>query len=622
MTTLPITPNTNILDYRRDLGSDDDNDQSYLVDKDGNEYEPYSMAWRYLGMYIDCDVQQQEYDDEDIDESDVNRRQRRRTIIADSTSASTGKRRYLSGSDDGDDCSRKVLWAAYYDPKYRGNSIGEYQFYDRFEKTWDKSTCQSGHSRCAKMDCHASSSHFKLIGVFKEADGLVDWAEQLFKHEGYCVWDGDKDDEDGSESGDEGGDDDDNYDFMSSQQENIVQECTGMYLTDDDGNSLYRHVKPLGEGNITEGLYTDEDCTQRSYMSFQDYIVKWYTNYYYDSDRGQQVAEKWEGNTLRWNELMTDWKVCQPCRAYNKIPTYDDEDDRLRFLRRLDDNDGEGDEEAFGYNCYDDAGYRNCNQCYKFETQTDMEPASTADLERASAQGTILGIRVEGVNYGRGGIDWHDIESQARMALFVLVGFAVFGTSFLVVRYYGKSISKFFFTPVKSRRSNNKSLRETFVVLEEKPWSNEMEDELSKKKEVIEEQRREIEQMKLEIDQQHSIREAEWEMNRRELKKYKTTSNIPESSELLDGEKRDDGEENTEAKITESKCIIPDTDTFIKADDSEEKLEGGRMWQAAQLQANRSKNSPLSQQEQGMEKNCVEGVSKTNIEKTKKSVKK
>jgi hypothetical protein len=151
---------------------------------------------------------------------------------------------------------------------------------------------------------------------------------------------------------------------MSSVQQNQVQECTSMYLTDDDGNSVYRHLRPQGEGNITDSLYTDEDCTQKSTMSFSDYIVKWYTNYYYDSDKGQQVAEKWQANTVRWNELMTDYKVCQPCRAYTKTPTYDDDDeDRLRFLRRLDDNDdGEGDEEQYGYNCYDDAGYRNCSK--------------------------------------------------------------------------------------------------------------------------------------------------------------------------------------------------------------------------------------------------------------------
>lgn len=65
----------------RELASND-NEGSYLVDKDGNAYEPYSLAWRYLGMYIDCDADKQVSDDNN------------------------------SGSGDGNDCARKLLWAA------------------------------------------------------------------------------------------------------------------------------------------------------------------------------------------------------------------------------------------------------------------------------------------------------------------------------------------------------------------------------------------------------------------------------------------------------------------------------------------------------------------------------
>jgi hypothetical protein len=54
---------------------------SYLVDKDGNEYEPYSLAWRYLGMYLDCDVDKEE------------------------------DRRNLENRDGGN-CDRVLLWAA------------------------------------------------------------------------------------------------------------------------------------------------------------------------------------------------------------------------------------------------------------------------------------------------------------------------------------------------------------------------------------------------------------------------------------------------------------------------------------------------------------------------------
>lgn len=67
----------------RDLGSGDED--NFLVNpRTGEEYEPYSMAWRYLGVYLDCDR-----DDEAEEE-----RQRR-----------------LSGDDDAP-CRRKVLWAA------------------------------------------------------------------------------------------------------------------------------------------------------------------------------------------------------------------------------------------------------------------------------------------------------------------------------------------------------------------------------------------------------------------------------------------------------------------------------------------------------------------------------
>jgi hypothetical protein len=63
--------------------SEEDNYVSYLVDRNGNAYEPYSLAWRYLGMYIDCDVDAQGDNEE----------------------------RFLDRGDD-DDCQRTVLWAA------------------------------------------------------------------------------------------------------------------------------------------------------------------------------------------------------------------------------------------------------------------------------------------------------------------------------------------------------------------------------------------------------------------------------------------------------------------------------------------------------------------------------
>ena len=43
---------------RRSLEGDsnDEGINAYLQDEHGNDYDPYSTAWRYLGVYTDCDI--------------------------------------------------------------------------------------------------------------------------------------------------------------------------------------------------------------------------------------------------------------------------------------------------------------------------------------------------------------------------------------------------------------------------------------------------------------------------------------------------------------------------------------------------------------------------------------
>merc|ERR1712113_738731 len=107
---------------------------------------------------------------------------------------------------------------------------------------------------------------------------------------------------------------------------------------------------------------------------------------------------------------MDAYKTCQPCRAYSKY--YNVQDDWERNRRHLVEyDDGRGDEEVNGFNCYDDAGFRNCNQCFKFETHTDMEEASEEDLTLATTQGTIVEIEVDGVSYGGSITDTYEDES-------------------------------------------------------------------------------------------------------------------------------------------------------------------------------------------------------------------
>ena len=193
------------------------------------------------------------------------------------------------------------------------------------------------------MDCHEPNTHFKLVGVFKETDGLVDWAEQLFKHEGYCVWD------------------EDTYELMQGTREMWPTYCIQLRYSDLYGNTLYLHVLPQAEGNITMGIFSDEVCTQVSTTTnFTEYVYIFYENYYGSSQYGVEAAQSWEYKIETWNEYMNTYKICQPCRAYNLNKSEQSSGDG-RLLAN-DENDGEGDEEQWGYNCYDDAGYTNCNQ--------------------------------------------------------------------------------------------------------------------------------------------------------------------------------------------------------------------------------------------------------------------
>lgn len=149
--------------------------ETYLVDSSGNSYEPYSLAWRYLGLFIDCEFE---------DSTNFNKYY------------NYNRRRKLPEDENNDgQCRHKLLWAAYVYPKYKGYNIEEYQFYDLKNETWDDSTCLASgtNHRCVRMDCHESRTHFKLVGVFKETQGMYDWTEQLFKHEGYCIWQGEED---------------------------------------------------------------------------------------------------------------------------------------------------------------------------------------------------------------------------------------------------------------------------------------------------------------------------------------------------------------------------------------------------------------------------------------------
>ncbi len=128
---------------------------------------------------------------------------------------------------------------------------------------------------------------------------------QLLKHEGVCVWG------------------EDTYKFASKMREKIPIGCAKSKYTDSQGNYLYYDAKPVSNGNITVGLYTDSLCTVEYQGSNVDaYTVTGYSEQYFEA----------------FNEALDTWKICQPCIAYNLSNAYNN------------------------FYCYDEARYENCNQ--------------------------------------------------------------------------------------------------------------------------------------------------------------------------------------------------------------------------------------------------------------------
>lgn len=147
-----------------------------------------------------------------------------------------------------------------------------------------------------------------------------------------------------------------------------------------------------------------------------------------------------------------------------------------------------------------------------------MEEASIEDLARASSQGSILAIKVDGVVYGSGGF-----QSKPSPALFyvtiaglllLLLGgafFVVERTSLLTkaTTLFTKAFERF-----KSRRQVEAlpaSLREKFAVETEDASEKrkEVEAELKKKDEALAQQQDEVERLKVMLNTERVLRQLE-----------------------------------------------------------------------------------------------------------------
>jgi hypothetical protein len=233
------------------------------------------------------------------------------------------------------------------------------------------------------MDCHLSSTNFKLLAYFKEPKYADEWMEQLFKHEGVCVWT------------------DEEYLFMQDERTVWPEKCTALNY-----NGLYYDVKPLSGGRMTLGVYTENTCTQE-YTGRENvlHILKTYVDTYGDNDHNNDDADPYDGNIyeleeyiVKWNDAFDVFKLCQPCRAYNLGWNTDLTYGEDREGGDADEADGDGNEGVF--TCKDDAGYTNVNQCMKFATHTKMMVANARDMKLAAHQGTIMETTFNGRVYG------------------------------------------------------------------------------------------------------------------------------------------------------------------------------------------------------------------------------
>jgi hypothetical protein len=320
----------------------------------------------------------------------------------------------------------------YVDLAYEGGGISEYQFYNVDNDGWDDSACsyaENGNSRCKKMDCHLDSTDFSLLGFFKHRS-YDDWMEQLFKHEGVCVW--------GMKQ----------YSFMNSARESWPSGCTDSGHTSSNGNPIYYDLRPSSKGGMRIGLYTDTRCIveySSEGSSDPNTVENILGNFLAGGDGGSGDNGDYDFSGLTFNEAMGLWdygmdhfKVCQPCVAYN-----------LNYVNGYDSNYGDdGMSGGDNFDCNDQAGYTNVNQCMKFMAKTTMNTATFRDLSLARSQGTLVDSPLAGFLDGKARSKHYMMESAGTLFnyFFFILSIGVLGygiTNFWKVRRKVKLQPKF-----------------------------------------------------------------------------------------------------------------------------------------------------------------------------------
>lgn len=138
--------------------------------------------------------------------------------------------------------------------------------------------------------------------------------EQLFKHEGICLWS------------------DEEYAFMSSARESWPQGCILSGTTTEDGNPIYYDLKPVQGGGITLALYTDERCVEEYQKQSRNdpinienvignLLVEGGSGDSHDNNNYDfsSTYDSLEASLAAWDTAFDIYKVCQPCIAHDLL---------------------------------------------------------------------------------------------------------------------------------------------------------------------------------------------------------------------------------------------------------------------------------------------------------------
>ena len=295
-------------------------------------------------------------------------------------------------------------------------------------------------------DCHLPDTNFKLLGLFKEAN-YHEWMEQLYKHEGVCVWT------------------EDEYENMQYLRESWPCGCTQTDQTDKNGNSIYYDMMPLPEGRMTLGLYTDASCSVEHSGDLD--AIEVIENMYANNNNGNNDnngnnnddrggISDLAADISSWNDAFDIFKKCQPCKAYDLS-----NDGSGNYNQ--DDHHEDDDGEAFA--CHDDAGYNSVNQCMKFRTKTQMLGANFRDVALASEQGTITEIKLLGSTFGNGGFGRYGKFSSAVDFRTGALDISHKSTTWFVVSLvtFGALFAGFVITRKAEKRAEKSSARQPLV---------------------------------------------------------------------------------------------------------------------------------------------------------------